>query len=94
MQVVDDSVALMFLLGLTYIVNVFLWIFFKSTLEERKVVTLSIRSLFSTNPFVTVVSMAIWTWVFFIDTQSTLAMLIVCIVITVYKVQMGSPYQR
>ena len=59
MQVVDDSVALMFLLKLTYIVNVFLWIFFKSTLEERKVVTLSIRSLFSTNPFVTVVSMAI-----------------------------------
>ena len=51
MQVVDDSVALMFLLGLTYIVNVFLWIFFKSTLEERKVVTLSIRSLFSTNPY-------------------------------------------
>lgn len=59
MQVVDDSVALMFLLKLTYIVNVFLWIFFKSTLEERKRVTLSIRSLFSTNPFVTVVSMAI-----------------------------------
>ena len=59
MQVVDDSVVLMFLLKLTYIVNVFLWIFFKSTLEERKVVTLSIRSLFSTSPFVTVVSMAI-----------------------------------
>ena len=84
MHVTNDNVVLMFLLGITYIVNVFLWIFFKGILEERKGVTPSIRSLFSTSPFVTVVSMAIWIWGFFIDTQSTLVMLIVCIVITIF----------